>query len=102
LGRRGQRARRFGRGRRGEGAKRSITYQACINPGTNPRQQSAMLMSESAVQMPHLIQTAIGGKRMARRVRGRSEVHILWVCELSFGGLRGFNRVCVCMCVYGV
>ena len=35
-----------------------------------------MLISESAEQIPHLIQTAMGGKRMARRARKRSEEHI--------------------------
>lgn len=69
---------------RGEGEQ----YQACSNPGKYPRQQSARLMSESAVQIPFLIQTAMGGKRMARRARGRSEVHIGAVRGVSVGSGR--------------
>ena len=37
-------------------------------------------MSESAVQIPDLIQTAMGGKRMARRARRQSEEHIVCSC----------------------
>jgi len=39
--------------------------------------QRRMLMMESAEQMPHLTQTAIGGKRMAMRPRKISDEHIV-------------------------
>jgi len=39
--------------------------------------QRQILMRESAEQMPHLTQTAIGGKRMAIKPRKRSEEHIV-------------------------
>ena len=46
----------------------------------NPSMQRQMLMRESAEQIPHLTQTAIGGKRMAMRPRKMSVEHILKVC----------------------
>ena len=35
-------------------------------------------MRLSAVQMPDLIQTAMGGNRMARRPRKMSPLHMVW------------------------
>jgi hypothetical protein len=73
-------------------------YQACRRPGRKPRQQSAMLIKESAEQMPRLTleesvsggnfghggpyyratyQTASGGNRMAMRPRKMSLPHII-------------------------
>lgn len=34
-----------------------MMYQECRSPGTKPRIQRRMLMSESALQMPRLTQT---------------------------------------------
>jgi len=45
--------------------------------------QRQMLMRESAEQMPHLTQTAIGGKRMAIKPRKRSEEHIAMFVTVS-------------------
>lgn len=44
-------------------------HQACRRPGRKPKQQRQMLMRESAEQTPRLIQTAMGGKRMAIKPR---------------------------------
>ncbi len=47
-----------------------------------------MLMMESAEQMPHLTQTAIGGKRMAIRPRKMSDEHIFagWMSYWALPG----------------
>ena len=39
--------------------------------------QRRMLMMESAEQMPHLTQTAMGGKRMAMKPRKMSDEHMI-------------------------
>lgn len=56
-----------------------MMYQACRRPGRKPRKQRAMLMKESALQMPRFTQTPIGGKRMERRQRKQSVPHIMKV-----------------------
>lgn len=48
-------------------------YQAWIRPGKKPRQQRAMLMRESAEQMPRLTHTA----RLYQRL-SRPELHPAW------------------------
>ena len=71
-----------------------MMYQAWRRPGTKPRpiydvrtvyealmrvlyvQHKAILIKLSALQMPLLTQTAMGGKRMARRPRKMSLPHI--------------------------
>jgi len=60
-------------------------YQAWRRPGMKPSTQRRMLMTLSAEQMPHLTQTAMGGKRMARTPRKISEEHMLKVDGLFFG-----------------
>ena len=45
-------------------------------------------MSESAVQMPDLIHTAMGGKTMARRARRQSEEHIVSLLLVFRSGCR--------------
>jgi len=62
-----------------------MMYQACSSPGKKPRQQSAILMRESALHMPRLTQTPMGGKRMESRQRKQSVPHILKV-------IRGVER----------
>jgi hypothetical protein len=56
-----------------------MMYQACRRPGSQPSMHRRMLMMESAEQMPHLTQTAMGGKRMAMRPRKMSDVHIFGI-----------------------
>jgi hypothetical protein len=67
----------------GEGKKGIVgegdIHQACKRPGMNPSMQRQMLIRESAEQIPHLTQTAMGGKRMAIRPRKMSVEHILLV-----------------------
>lgn len=58
---------------RGEGTGHLYLHHAWIRPGIKPSMQRRMLMKESAEQRPDLIQTAIGGKRMAMRPRKISE-----------------------------
>lgn len=75
-----------------------MMYQAWIRPGINPSTQSAILMMESAVQIPDLIHTvsvdrhdqhsvkdrearvgglpAMGGKKTASTARKISELHM--------------------------
>ena len=68
----------FEKGEGGDG-RRSV-HQACKRPGMNPSMQRQILIRESAEQIPHLIQTAMGGKRMARRPRKISVEHmLLWL-----------------------
>ena len=44
-------------------------------------------MRLSAVQMPDLIQTAMGGKRMARRPRQMSPLHMVLKVDTFDGGV---------------
>ena len=70
-----------------------IMYQACNRPGRNPRQHKAMLMSESAEQMPRFIQTAI--KRQYEAAwRGPQMMRepYLRPAEIESRGVRGTNR----------
>lgn len=59
-----------------------MMYQACRRPGRKPRQQSAMLMRESALQRPRFTQT-VGG--LVSRLWGVG--YGLWVV-LGWSGLR--------------
>jgi hypothetical protein len=64
-------------------------HHACNSPGRKPNMQRQMLIRESAEQIPHLTQTAIGGKRMARSPRKISVEHIVMGCMvLQFCGLK--------------
>lgn len=64
----------------GNGIAGKNLHQACKRPGMNPSMQRQMLIRESAEQIPHLTQTAMGGKRIAIRPRNMSVEHILMVC----------------------